>query len=283
MEPSKFDRFKDGFWKVATVVVILYVAFLLIVGLYRFGNALTIFLIFGYVTGRISEVCGFNIWLARCLAIPIVILLAYTLREIFSLKKARRKKGIIIGTVIMFVTFLMMFLVNKDVLFNTEGEAVKCYAATPSGYEFVSCDRKVHPVFGTTVHPVNNAIASYFYEKEHGSQEVDRVYPTKDLAFFDPDGNPLIWYYQRPDGKIELFNRPGVHPQFGNVVLSPITSEIAMQIFKYIDDGRMDMLMFSNKNTETSGSSDGSSGSNVKDTNSDELGKLKDLLNSLKK
>jgi len=41
-------------------------------------------------------------------------------------------------------------------------------------------------------------------------------------------GQPLVWYYENKD-KIELFNQPGVHPQYG-IILQPITSEIVRKV-----------------------------------------------------
>lgn len=50
------------------------------------------------------------------------------------------------------------------------------------------------------------------------------------ITFFDPlTGEPKAWYYAGNDGRIELFDGPGYHPQF-NQRLSPITADAVNRI-----------------------------------------------------
>ena len=47
--------------------------------------------------------------------------------------------------------------------------------------------------------------------------------------FFDPvTGDPLIWYYEGPDGRIEFFDERGFHPRYAKPLL-PVTPEIAQK------------------------------------------------------
>lgn len=52
------------------------------------------------------------------------------------------------------------------------------------------------------------------------------------LAFFD-EGEPVLWYYQRPDGMIEWYDRPGLHPVY-NDALSPATTPVVRTYVRYL-------------------------------------------------
>lgn len=46
-----------------------------------------------------------------------------------------------------------------------------------------------------------------------GFKSPTQILYTSNLVFFDPvNGKPRVWYYQKKDGQIDLFDRPGFHP-----------------------------------------------------------------------
>lgn len=65
--------------------------------------------------------------------------------------------------------------------------------------------------------------------------EPERLYPTYEsiekgeFKFFGPDGKAKVWHYRTKDGRFELFNRKGPHPNYKEE-LKPITPDIVFQI-----------------------------------------------------
>jgi hypothetical protein len=57
----------------------------------------------------------------------------------------------------------------------------------------------------------------------------------EDIVFFDPlTAEPRVWYFKTDDGRFDLFDGPGYHPQYKEK-LQPITPEIVTQIRKQLD------------------------------------------------
>lgn len=61
-----------------------------------------------------------------------------------------------------------------------------------------------------------------------------RVEYGEDLAFFDQNGEPLIWYYRNAEGKFELFRgsyqAPMTHPRYPEVDLFAVTPSVVREI-----------------------------------------------------
>lgn len=61
-----------------------------------------------------------------------------------------------------------------------------------------------------------------------------RVEYSEDLAFFDQNGEPLIWYYRSPEGGFELFRgsyqAPMTHPRYSDVDLFAVTPTVVREI-----------------------------------------------------
>jgi hypothetical protein len=81
-------------------------------------------------------------------------------------------------------------------------------------------------------------------EEKRRKEEAQRANPTppqrigydyasiERITFFDPlTAEPRVWYYKAKDGTIDLFDRPGYHPQYG-AELKPIVPEIVGEIRK---------------------------------------------------
>jgi hypothetical protein len=62
-----------------------------------------------------------------------------------------------------------------------------------------------------------------------GAPSLNRHELKCEQPYFSPDGTPLAWYYRNLAGEIELFLRPGKHPQF-NDELFPVNKEIVWEI-----------------------------------------------------
>jgi len=222
--------------KTAKYLFFIAVLIFLIVGLWRYGSLLGAISIAWWFVGKLEN-SGVNTWLAYALVIPFVIVLMFVVGWLFSRKRERRIRGIIVGSGVFFLWFIALFLIQKDILlFNRIGEPQKMYASTPWGYEEVPKGWSVHQKYGTTAVKMTKEIAMSMKVSKKGLPKLEKIEPTRDMVFFAPDGQPLVWYYEYPDGRIDLFPRPGAHPQIG-VALNPIKPEIAIKIFRLIDEG----------------------------------------------
>jgi hypothetical protein len=256
MEPNKIGS-KRNYGKLLLAVLLLAISVLGIIGMFRFGSILAFLWIFPFFVDKLVDVTGMNNWLAWALAVPATIAAISILGLLFSWKKDKRQKGFAIACAAIFVFSLLMFAIEKDYPFDKDGKATQCYASTPNGYEIVPCSWKVHRMYGTEVKPVSKDMAMTLWTKKNGIPTVQRIEPKEDLAFFAPDGTPLVWYYQYPDGKIELFQHPGAHPQLGSqVILSPVSPGIIIALKKLQDENRRNMIAFNTtatQNSETAG------------------------------
>lgn len=219
------------------LIVIIFAAFtLLFLGflLIRLGTGLTILTIWSIVVGQFVHY-GINIWLARALAIVVAVALTYAINLMFSSDSKKRRLGTIATCGIAIIYCLGLYLLTKDYVINpATGKPTICCATTPYGFEKVSCEWKKHPIFMTDVAPCTSEKIISATMMKRGYPKVETLRPSRDMAFFTPDGEPLAWYYEHPDGKIEIFSRPGRHPQY-NVVLNPINAEIVTKIFQQLD------------------------------------------------
>ncbi|MBN1325427.1 hypothetical protein JW977_00385 [Candidatus Falkowbacteria bacterium] len=225
------------FKKLAVRVLIIVVAVLalLIFGFVaiKLSTGLTFLTIWSIIVGQLVNY-GFNIWLARAIAIIIAAALTYAINLMFSSDFKKRKLGIIMTCNIAVIYCLGLYLLTKDYIINpSTGKPAVCCATTPYGFEKVPCTWKKHPIFMTDVSPCTSEVILSDTMAKKGYPKVETIRPRKDMAFFTPDGQPLAWYYEYPDGKIEIFGRPGRHPQ-NNAVLNPINPEIVTKIFQQL-------------------------------------------------
>lgn len=182
-----------------------------------------------YINAKLQYL-GINGNLAYAIALPLFVLSAAVTAYIFSPKPEKRVAGIIMGTILWSIYFGYALYIQSDKNFDfTTGKIIMCYAETPTGYERLSCSWERHPKYGTAVLPINSEIINSEEIQKTGYQPVNATEPKCNWSYFTPDGQPLAWYYKHQDGKIDLFKRPGNHPQL-NIKLIPITREVVEEI-----------------------------------------------------
>ena len=135
--------------------------------------------------------------------------------EELSITKQRsfplRKVGII-GIVVL--------IIGISVFLNIKNLTTKeCMVWKGDKYKAVDCSETINSFAETTLPKDDKLI------EEFRKMKVD----TK-TSFFDKKGNPKIWYIKNPNGTLEFFNKPGLHPETGKT-LRPISKYI---IQKYI-------------------------------------------------
>lgn len=208
---------------------------LLILGLVIFGKLLAFLMVFPWIVDRLVD-AGCDVWLARLITVPLACLMVLGLGLALSFSVKKRNTGWAIFAAGLMLWSAAMFAMSRDYVFDpVSGESRKCYAMTPDGYEAVSCAWKVHPVYGTPVQKPNQETLAADWVAKNGLHRMRKIEPERDLRFFAQDGSPLVWYYQRADGKFDLFSQPGRHPQL-NVTLKPVDAAVAGKILKSMDE-----------------------------------------------
>src|SRR3972149_2888244 len=143
--------------------------------------------------------------------------------------------------IVYYIVLFVLFLSSCDIK-NNEKNNTDCYVSNGIGYEYVDCNDSlnINKYHGKKVKPITPEIAIII--EKTGKIPIIRVIPNLDTRFFTNDGDPLIWYYKRKDGKLELFSLPGKHPQY-NENLSVITSELAEKIIGALEHNKLDVFV----------------------------------------
>lgn len=269
--------------KIAIWIIAIFLFVVSMTGLFLYGNFLTFFLLFDSIVETIAQMMNIDIWLARIMAIFIGVMFLYFVSPyIFSLNNKKRRSGYLIVGIIFIILFAGAYLANKDNAFMPDGSARKCMAWNPMEGKYdddIPCNYKVHPKYGTEVMPVSKEMIAIKNTMQNGPGQFKRIIPHKNLRFFAPDGSPLIWYYQRPDGKLELFGNKGSHPQL-QVILSPINGEVAALIIKYLEERKYNMIIADGQISNT-GYNEQQTGLSASDVSA--LQELRDLLSALRR
>jgi len=226
---------------------LLALALLAVFGIIRFGNILAFLYIFSWVSESLTIKLGLNESLAKIIAFAPAVFLTIGTGYLLTFNRARFQRGLILCSIGYLAICVFMYSVNAGHAYDpVTGKATKCYAAGFSGYEEISCKWKFHPQTGKPVITDQEQIKEIVKSQavsENPPQVSQKVKATKDIRFFSVDGTPLVWYYQYPDGKIELFSTPGHHPQL-NTVLQPINPEIAQLLLNPKNRHEADLISF---------------------------------------
>ncbi|MCX6744632.1 MAG: hypothetical protein NTX82_03870 [Candidatus Parcubacteria bacterium] len=220
--------------KVIKYILLSLVALVSLLLIFWLRNEITLIFLYPYLRDKLVGL-GLNIWLAKMIALPMGVWVMYISYLLFSRNKEKKQLGYIFGGATWAVWCLCMFFATRDYYFDPKtNEGTRCFAKTVEGYRERPCTENFDPTFGTPVQKVDQNIALSEWVKRHGPVAIDKIEPSKEMTFFTADGRPMYYYYEHPTGQIDIFNRPGSHPQFG-VELNPITAEVVAKIFKQID------------------------------------------------
>jgi hypothetical protein len=120
----------------------------------------------------------------------------------------------------MVLFYFSMFFFTKNQMFDhMTGKAMKYCAQTPEG--LVCFDTPgFDPKYGIELKPVDSTVAKSAALRKNPPRKINN--PTQ---FFDfATREPLIWYYELPDGTLEFYDQPGFHPKYAEQ-LKPVTPE----------------------------------------------------------
>lgn len=203
------------------VVAIVVAAFLL---LWAVDRTLLFFFAQTYV-GEIAQVFNLDQHFARALALLVWTLLIFFLSKLFSLSAAGRRFGFFGLLALLVGHALLLSHGTRDQFFEAKsGKATKCYVLTREGEVRYLENPGVDPVTGRTcrVYTQETAERLQAYAKGKRPERISKAEPD----FFDlRTGEPIVWYWKDRDGRVELFNLMGFHPESGEE-LQPVNAEV---------------------------------------------------------
>ena len=185
-------------------------------------------LLFFFAQSYVEEIAqAFNLdqHFARALALVVWALLIFFLSKLFSLSTASRRFGFFGLLAFLVGHALLLSHGTRDQYFKSKsGKATKCYVLTREGEVRYLENPGVDPVTGRTcrVYTQETAERLQAYAKGKRPERISEVEPD----FFDlRTGEPIVWYWKDRDGRVELFNLMGFHPESGEE-LQPVNAEV---------------------------------------------------------
>jgi TPR repeat protein len=204
----------------ATVVIVIAAVLLL----WAVDRILLFFFAQSYV-GEIAQVFNLDQHFARALALVVWALIIFFLSKLFSLSRASRRFGFFGLLALLAGHALLLSHGTRDQFFEANsGEATKCYVLTRDGEVRYLENPGVDPVTGRTcrVYTQETAERLQAYAKGKRPERIFQVEP----SFFDlRTGEPIVWYWRDKDGRVELFNLMGFHPESGEE-LQPVNPDV---------------------------------------------------------
>lgn len=147
----------------------------------------------------------------------------------------------------VFLAFAFVYLLPAAAIFLTDrfaapacfdqskGEPRLFYTIEPGGVIELS-DSKGFDRFGVERKPVTSDICQIADRQRSGTRP--KGIPTGNLAnidFFDrAGGGALIFYSRGADGRVDLFDGPGVNPTT-NMILAPVTADVVEEVKKAVE------------------------------------------------
>jgi hypothetical protein len=195
--------------------------------LFVMGNYFTVRSVYRHFVDSLADKLGWNQYLINALVLVGLVPFFYAVKLFFSpFNKTNRRMGALLMTCMAVAYNLFFYFGTRDAAFGFgHRQVLKYYARTDKGIVFY--DRPgFDPMTGQELKPVTPEVVRELSELRAGP--LSRVDPAQ-VAWFNPyTGGPEVWYYRFPDGQLEFYNKPGMHPQTGEP-LSPVTKELFMR------------------------------------------------------
>ncbi len=207
--------------KYAKVLILLALVILISIPLIELMYLFGIRGLFNHFADKITTTTGTNQYLAKAIITLMMIPLLWSFKWTFSISSQKRRTGYSIVAFYILIFYVSMFFLTKEQKFDfATGKAMQYYALTPEGVRYFDAPG-YDPKYGIPLKPVDQGVARSETFSKRPPKKLDEP-----QQFFDyATKEPLVWYYEGPDGTLEFFDQPGFHPKYGQE-LKPITPEI---------------------------------------------------------
>jgi Domain of unknown function (DUF4145) len=192
------------------------------------AHGASLWTVYRYFIASLSEKLAWNEYLIHALVLALLPLFLYATRLRFSPRsEARRRVGAGILLAMAIGYSLTFYFATRHIAFwFGNGAGIKYYARTDHGVEVY--DRSgFDPETGQRLLPVTPEIARELQIQMNGGS-MKSVDPAK-LDWFNPyTGKPVLWFYRFPNGALTFYNKPGMDPQTGELLM-PVTKELYLK------------------------------------------------------
>jgi hypothetical protein len=203
---------------IITVIIIIFLIPIIII-----TNYVGVGILFTNIINKIAEQTGINKYIINIFIVLLIIPFIKSVLNLFSLKKEKRRSGLIFLIIFFVVYNFSLYLLTKDIYFNySNGSSLKWYALTPEGVKYYD-GPGTDPIYGIKLRPVTPEIIKNL--KLLTSSNFIPVDPTTAQLFNPITGESKLWYYKHHDGAYDFFDKPGYHPINGEE-LKPVTKEV---------------------------------------------------------
>lgn len=166
--------------------------------------------------GNIEIEYDVNLYLMEVIYLVIGSLFAYAVAATFSLRAVRRKVGRVLLFAIALALPTALWYATRH---QQEG---RCYVITSKGVRYL-INKEFDSETGRRCKPVTPDLLERLRAYEDGARP--RKIEGDDVTFFDTrTGEPIVWYFRFQDGRIDLFDLMGNHPETAGELL-PVNSE----------------------------------------------------------
>ena len=171
---------------------------------------------------EIAATLGLNKHLATALVWVVFALTVFLFSCLISFSKRRRSLGLAGLLILVIGQALVLYWADKP--FDAKGVAQKCYVMTRDSIRYGE-RAGIDPNTGLECKPLTPEIAERVGRYAKGDRP-KRLVASENPVFFAPGtGSPIVWYSREKDGKVEIFDLMGYHPQTGEE-LTPISKDI---------------------------------------------------------
>ncbi len=215
--------------------------------LIAYGFPIFTFEFVGYSRDWLSSKLHISKHFITALSFVLAFGLYYVVRDLVSFNRKKQRRGLLIYFSFMVIFYVFLGMVEKDWSFEANtGKANFGFVRNENGLLDSVPLTTYNPKNGTKVLPATPELIYEWKNQQNKIHPVERVVPTDSSIFF-VYGEPVLWYFMRSNGKIELYNHPGKHPHFQNVQLNPINDSVAKLILKYLENGQDSMFIGNTK------------------------------------
>lgn len=175
---------------------------------------------------RVRELGRVGNWSAELIAVVTVFAVVvgvFFFRRVFTRnpRKHWTAVSVLAGLVVVYLGMHAWF--GRGHIYRPTGEPAFYWGLTPQGTIHKQSEPGLNPYTRKPLSP-----ASPDYLALIRSRLLESLVPVNPAVhvWFDPNtGWPMLWYYRNPEGQIEFYTRPAIHPRY-QVELLPVTVEL---------------------------------------------------------
>lgn len=164
--------------------------------------------------------------LIAAVTILVVVVTVFCFRALFTSNPRRRRLALAGGIALALAYCGLHFWHSRNHLFNATGEPMFYWGLTPAGTIHKQSRPGTNPYTHNPLKPASREYLALIHSRLR-----EPLHPVDPALhdWFDPNtGWPLLWCFRSPQGPLEFYTRPAIHPRY-QVELQEVTVELRHQ------------------------------------------------------